>query len=134
MAGKFSDRPYAVGWGKPPVHTQFGKDRPGNPNGRPKGSVSSDTLLKKALAARVTVKEGGRERKISKHDAMVTQLVNKAASGDLKAIQQVMRLYRDFETRTQPEVPNRPLSEADREVLEQFAGHLRAGKEETDEL
>ena len=65
---------------------------------------------------------------------MVTQLVNKAASGDLKAIEQVMRLYRDVEFRTQPEAPNRPLSEADREVLERFAGHLRVGKENTDEL
>ena len=134
MGGKYSDRPYAIGKGKPPVHTQFGKDRPGNPNGRPKGSGSSDTLLKKALSTRVTVKECGQERKISKHAAMVTQLVNKAASGDLKAIDQVMRLYREIEHRAQPEVPNRPLSEADREVLERFAGRLRVGKENIDEL
>jgi len=127
MPNRYSDRPYAVGKGKPPVHAQFSKDRPGNSKGRPKGSSNSDTLLNKALAARVVVKEGGKERKISKHDAMVTQLVNKAASGDLRAIEQVMRLYREIEARTQPEVQNRPLSDVDRAVLERFASHLREG-------
>jgi hypothetical protein len=86
MSSKYSDRPYAVGKGKPPVHTQFGKDRPGNRNGRPRGAANADSIIAKALAARVTVKEGGQERKISKKAALVTQLVNKAASGDLKAI------------------------------------------------
>lgn len=125
MPNRYSDRPYAVGKGKPPEHTRFSKDRPGNPKGRPKGSNNSDTVLKKALATRIVVKEGGRERKISKHEAMVTQLVNKAASGDLRAIDQVMRVYRDIEARTEPEVKNLPLNEADRAVLEQFADRLR---------
>jgi hypothetical protein len=125
MPNRYSDRPYTVGKGKPPVHTQFSKDRPGNRKGRPKGSSNSDTLLKRALEARVVVKEGGKERKISKHDAMVTQLVNKAASGDLRAIEQVMRLYREIEARAEPEVQSRPLSDADRAVLERFADRLR---------
>lgn len=130
MTNRFSDRPYAVGKGKPPVHTQFGKDRPGNRNGRPKGSRNSDTILKKALAARVSVKEGGRERKITKHEAILTQLVNKAASGDLKAIDQVMRIFRDVEQRALPEITERALSEADRAVLELFARQLRGDGDE----
>lgn len=125
MANRYSDRPYAVGKGKPPVHTQFGKDRPGNRNGRPRGARNSDTILEKALAARISVKEAGRERKISKHEAILTQLVNKAASGDLRAIEQVMRIWRDIEQKAPPEVTGKPLSDADRAILELFAGRLR---------
>lgn len=130
MPSKYRDRPYAVGKGKPPVHTQFGKDRPGNRNGRPRGSHNLDTVVTKAMAVRLTVKENGKDRKISKLDAAVTQLVNKAASGDLRAIESVLRLNREIETRALPTEAPRPLSDADRAVLEQFAEKMRGGPED----
>lgn len=130
MPSKYSDRPYAVGKGKPPVHTQFGKDRPGNRNGRPRGSRNLDTVVKKAMAVRLTVKENGKDRKISKLDAAVTQLVNKAASGDLRAIESVLRLNREIEARALPTEAPRPLSDADRVVLERFAERMRGGPED----
>ena len=79
---------------------------------------------------RLTVKENGRDRKISKLDAAVTQLVNKAASGDLRAIESVLRLNREIETRALPTEAPRPLSDADRAVLEQFAEKMRGGPED----
>ena len=130
MPSKYRDRPYAVGKGKPPVHTQFGKDRPGNRKGRPRGSRNLDTVVKKALAVRLTVKENGRDRKISKLDAAVTQLVNKAASGDLRAIESVLRLNREMEARALRTEAPKPLSDADRVVLEQFAERMRGGPED----
>lgn len=129
MSSKYSDRPYSVGKGKPPVHTQFGKDRPGNTAGRPKGSHNSDTVVTKALAVRFPVTENGKKRTMNKLDAAVTQLVNKAAGGDLKAIALVLRLNRDIEARAQPHGVTQPLSEADRTVLEQFAAQVRARKD-----
>ena len=128
MPSKYSDRPYTVGKGKPPKHTQFGKDRPGNLKGRPPGSRNADTIIKKALAVRFDVKENGKERKISKLEAAVTQLANKAASGDLRAIETVLRLNRDIEARSLPHNTQQPLSDADLAVLEQFAERLRAGE------
>ena len=53
MPSKYADRPYVVGKGKPPVHTQFGKDRPGNTKGRPSGSANADTIITKALSVRI---------------------------------------------------------------------------------
>jgi hypothetical protein len=129
MPSKYADRPYVVGKGKPPAHTQFGKDRPGNTKGRPKGARNADTVLTKALAVRLGLKENGKDRTMSKLEAAVTQLVNKAASGDLKAIALVLRLNREAEMRTQPHSVTEPLSEADRSVLEQFAAQVRARKE-----
>lgn len=129
MPSKYSDRPYAIGKGKPPTHTQFGKDRPGNRDGRPRGTPNADTVISKALAVRLDVKENGKERKISKLEAAVTQLVNKAASGDLRAIETVLRLNRDVEARSGVHEAPRPLSDADRAVLEQFAERMRGGGE-----
>jgi hypothetical protein len=130
--GKYSDRPYAVGKGKPPVHTQFGKDRPGNTGGRPKGTRNADTVVTKALGVRFGVTENGKDRTMSKLEAAVTQLVNKAAGGDLKAIALVLRLNREIEARAQPYGETQPLSDADRTVLEQFAAQVRARKEKGD--
>jgi Family of unknown function (DUF5681) len=76
------DKPkYAVGFGKPPRRTRFKKGS-GNPNGRPRGSRTSSTLLEQALSELVVVTENGQRKKITKGEAMLKQLVNKAASGD----------------------------------------------------
>jgi hypothetical protein len=73
---------YEVGYGKPPERTRFRKGQSGNPAGRPKGALDLGTLLEKALSETVAVKDAsGRRRRISKGEAAVTQLVNKAAAG-----------------------------------------------------
>lgn len=126
MSSKYSDRPYTVGKGKPPVHTQFGKDRPGNTAGRPPGARNADTIVKKALSAKLDVKENGKVRKISKLEAAITQLVNKAASGDLRAIEAVLRLNQEVDARALPNDAPRPLVDADRAILEQFAERMRS--------
>jgi hypothetical protein len=85
---------YEVGYGKPPKHTQFKPGQSGNPRGRPKGSQNLATLVEEALAELVTVKEGGRQARISKGKAAATQLVNKAAAADLRAIRILLALQR----------------------------------------
>jgi len=86
---------YEVGFGKPPEHSRFRKGRSGNPAGRPKGALDLGTLLGKALAEKVAVKDAsGRRRKISKLEAALTQLVNKAAGADLRAIRLLVDLDR----------------------------------------
>ena len=77
----------AVGYCKPPLHTRFAKGVSGNPKGRPKGSSNILTSVKKALDDTIVVQENGRQRRISKLDAAVIQMVNKAVKGDLRAFQ-----------------------------------------------
>lgn len=81
------DRHYEVGYGKPPQHTRFKKGQSGNPKGRPLGCKNSATLLREALGEQVVVSENGRRMTMSKKQAIIKQIVNKAASGDHRSIQ-----------------------------------------------
>src|SRR5215203_1439394 len=83
---------YDVGYKKPPAHTRFRKGRSGNPRGRPKGSANYLTVLRRVLAQKVTISEGGNTRKIPKLEAAMTQLLNKAALGDTRAFQATLKV------------------------------------------
>ena len=87
-----SDSRYEVGYRRPPIATRFKKGQSGNPKGRPKGSLNLDSALERELNQRVTVKEHGQTRTITKFEACIKQLVNKAASGEAKAIQFLIHL------------------------------------------
>lgn len=76
---------YEVGHGRPPLATRFKPGQSGNPKGRPKGAKNLSTLALEKLQAKVPVREGGRERRMSKGEIGVTKLVNRfAETGDPK--------------------------------------------------
>lgn len=82
---------YTVGYKRPPEHTRFKKGQSGNPKGRPKGSLNFIQALEKELRSPVTVKEpGGGSRTITKFEAALKQLANKAAMGDHRAMALLM--------------------------------------------
>ncbi|MGB8480717.1 MAG: DUF5681 domain-containing protein [Acidobacteriaceae bacterium] len=85
-----------TGYGKPPKKTRFRKGQSGNPRGRPKGSRSFTSVFRDVCAEKVTVKGPRGPRTMTKVEAGLTQLANKAASGDLKAIQHLIRWNKDF--------------------------------------
>lgn len=78
---------YKVGYAKPPKEKQFKEGESGNPKGRSKGSKSMHTLLNQVLNQKIVVNQNGVPIKISKKIAILFQLVNKAAKGDMRAIQ-----------------------------------------------
>ena len=128
-------RDYVVGYGKPPVHSRFQKGRSGNPKGRPRGRRNMSTLLNATLNGWVTVVENGRRKKITKREAIVTQLVNKSASADLKATQIVLAMLRDVESLTDGSAEPAAFTEADdaRQRLIDEIDRLRARKEQKGE-
>ena len=77
---------YDIGYGKAPEEKRFKQGKSGNPQGRPKGSKNTYTLLNDILNQKIVVSEGDEKIKISKKMAMLTQLVNKGVKGDIKAI------------------------------------------------
>jgi len=119
---------YAVGYGKPPRHAGFQKGRSGNPKGRPKGSKNLATLVAQALDEKVMVTEDGRRRRVTKRELVVTQLVNKSAAADLRAIKQLTDIVQSAERRSEAcAAPPEPaqLAAPDKEVIELFVARLR---------
>ena len=81
-----ADKEYRVGPGHPPKEYQFKPGESGNPKGarrKPK-SIAPDlkALLERALNATVTLKQGEKERTVTKAAAGIEQLVNQYAKGD----------------------------------------------------
>jgi hypothetical protein len=115
------NRDYEIGYGKPPHGTRFVKGRSGNPRGRPPGAKSFNALLSDKLNEPVTVAENGGRRKISKREAIVTQLVNRSAAADFRAIKILLDIVRDIERQSEPVSPETAaFGEADEKVLEQL--------------
>ena len=116
-----NERNYEIGYGKPPPRTRFKKGQSGNPRGRPPGAKNLKTLLSEALNACVIVSDNGGRRKITKREAIITQLVNRSATADWRAIKIVFDLVRDIEGQTEPASPETSaFSEADEKVIEQL--------------
>lgn len=73
-----------VGYKRPPQSTRFAKGRSGNPKGRPKSrhrQLPYDTVL----GQMVTIREDGRERRVTAAEAFLLQLTRKGLQGDSAA-------------------------------------------------
>ncbi len=103
---------YEIGYGKPPIPGRCRRGHSGNPRGRPRGSKNLSTLMDHALKEKVTIKEGDNRKKITKQEAMLKQLVNKAASGDHKSIQLLVALLQQSELRREALAPQESSPEA----------------------
>ncbi len=125
---------YRVGYRRPPLNTRFKPGRSGNPKGRPKGSKSLQRLLKEALDEPVIVQEGGQRRTITKRQAMAKQVVNKAATGDLRALKYLSEIMNSAEWKT--ENPSRAELESNgvRDRVTRMMDKLRARFEEEDRM
>ena len=84
---------YPVGYGKPPQSTRFRKGISGNPRGRPKGAKNIGTILAQLGRKRVTITTNGRTRAVSMLEAMILQMMSRAAAGDLKAIRETLAAH-----------------------------------------
>lgn len=73
-----------VGYGKPPRSSRYQKGRSGNPRGRPRGRKST-IPYDHVLGQMVTVREDGRERRITAAEAFLLHLTRKGLAGDSAA-------------------------------------------------
>ena len=110
-----------VGYGKPPAKSRFKPGESGNPKGRPKGSLNVTTVLMKTLREKVVITENGIRKTITKLEAFIKQLVNKAASGDLRALPHLLPMIAVAEQgRTEGNTSTEILNEREQEVLTTF--------------
>jgi hypothetical protein len=118
MRGEFKNRTYEVGFGKPPERNRFKKGESGNRKGRPKGALNIATILERISRETITINKNGKRKTINKFEAAMTRLADKAAGGDLKALQLWTALMRSAEEHVvQGAVANSVTDEADKKVV-----------------
>jgi hypothetical protein len=125
----------SVGYGTPPEATRFKKGVSGNPKGRPKGSLNVATVFTKILRERVVINEHGQRKTVTKLEAALKQMVNKAASGESRALGLLLELAREAESKqntlgTQESI----LSDVDQEVINGILKRFETPKEAEQEV
>jgi hypothetical protein len=86
---------YAVGYRKPPTHSQYRSGQSGHP-GRRKGVRNLKTDVKRTLAMPVRVKEAGRTRTKSTQEAALMVLRERALNGNSRALERLFELAMRF--------------------------------------
>jgi hypothetical protein len=116
---------YEVGYRKPPKHSRFPKGTSGNPKGRGKGVRNFRTEIESELNSRILITENGKRKRVSKRAAVAKQLVNKAASGDPKAIPTLLNESRFYEADSHI-AGSASVSEPDQSVIDDIVRRIRA--------
>ena len=114
----------AVGNRRPPVATRFRPGQSGNPRGRPKTSSRLRALVMRELAEEIEAKENGEPVRITKLEAAVKQIVNRAASGDQRAAQFVFSLLADDAEKPAPPPSQEKISRGDALVMAEIVRRL----------
>jgi hypothetical protein len=130
-----------VGFGRPPKSGRFKPGKSGNPLGKrsktrrrhsddSRFSVLEDVM--EELSQTLVVRENGREKKISKQRAFVIALINSAIKGDVRAINAVVTLAKNFGAATADEPAAAVEDEGDLDdlnILEAFVSRERARRD-----
>lgn len=96
-----------TGYGQPPQSSRFQKGRSGNPRGRPRGR-KSEIPYDSVLGQMVTIREDGRERRVTAAEAFLLQLTQKGLAGDNSATRASMAAIEEARGR-QPNGGESPL-------------------------
>jgi hypothetical protein len=83
---------YKVGYKRPPVEYQFKPGQRANPRGRPRGSQNADTVVRRVLTRKISVRRGDKTHKVSVLEAITETHALKAAQGDHRSTGVVINL------------------------------------------
>lgn len=109
------------GYKRPPKSGQFKAGRSGNPRGRPKGTRNLKTDLDKILRKRIRVRENGQTREISRQEAILLALFNKAMNGgDVRAANAIVAMVLKLNPPESADETAEEITESDREIIEDY--------------
>jgi len=124
---------YAVGYCQPPAQYRFAKGRSGNPKGRAKGTKNLKTDLLEEMQEQILVREGNREKKLSKQRAMLKGLTAQAIKGNTKATSVVIGLLYRLTHADAAGEPAADLSAEDLAIIEGFTKRVTSQPPSTPE-
>ena len=114
---------HEIGYKHPPKRTQFRPGISGNPNGRPKGRRNVAAVVRRTLEEKVIINENGIRKAVTKLEAAIKQLANKAVSGDLNAMRQLLPVLAILED-SSADLPPARLDNDDQKVMERVLTRL----------
>jgi Family of unknown function (DUF5681) len=83
-----------IGYRRPPKHTRFKKGNRANPLGRGASKRGDfDETVCATLGSKVEIGEGGRKRKVTRREANIVALVERAKRGDVSAADRLLDLH-----------------------------------------
>lgn len=119
------DGSYRVGRNRAPEAGKF-RANDGRPRGRRKQGVeNADTFFERELKRKVTVREDGKERIVTKGQGVDLRLISLAASGETRAIEMVDRRRERIEGR-KAEAARQNHSLPDQEILDRYLAQRAA--------
>ena len=91
-SGSSATHAYAVGYGRPPVHTRFKPGQSGNPKGRPKGRSNYSTIVERVFNRSVSIQRGDRISNVTQFEALVQTHTEQGIAGDHRSGGMVLNL------------------------------------------
>ncbi len=111
----------ANGFKHPPKDHQFKPGRSGNPGGRPKDSRNLRTDLAQLMKKSISIREGGKSRRISRQQAMLLSLYDKALHGDVQAAKNLLDMIVKLNLVPSTDLPaDETLAESDEAIIADF--------------
>jgi hypothetical protein len=127
MTNTGSPGDFEVGYKRPPVQSRFRPGQSGNTRGRQKGVRNFSTDVKATLAGLVALNEKGKAKRVSTQEAALLRLKEKALKGDMRSLEQLIRLAQIFnDNGPNPGLSEQDIAVEDREILEAYAESLRS--------
>jgi hypothetical protein len=116
---------YEVGYGRPPKATRFKPGQSGNPRGRPKGAKSIPALLEGELNRKIRVREGNRERMLTKRELLVRRLVANGVQKGGRDGELLLRMLASHAAEADPASLPQALDAQDEAILRRFLETLQ---------
>jgi hypothetical protein len=117
----FEEKPYSVGYGRPPEETRFKPNQSGNPKGRPRRVPTLHAVVAKVMEEKIEIREGERVLRMSNRYALVRNAMRRALNGDPKLFRALTDMMRIETGDEQGEVDaNKTISAADEAILADF--------------